>query len=225
MSGPRSSALRALTRMAGGIVVFGVLFFGVAGTFAYWQAWAWLAAVLVPMALLLVRLVRRDPALLERRLRMRERRSRQRVLIVASNAVLLLAFVVPGLDRRFGWSHVPVGVVLAADAAVVLGYALFARVLTENRYAARTVEIEPGHELVTTGMYRLVRHPMYLAVLIMYAATPVALGSWWALLPVVLLPVVLAARIHDEERMLVDELPGYRDYQARTRFRLVPGVW
>jgi protein-S-isoprenylcysteine O-methyltransferase Ste14 len=129
------------------------------------------------------------------------------------------------LDRRFGWSDVPAAVVVLADAAVLLGYGLFLRVLRENSYASRVVEVERDQAVVTTGPYRLVRHPMYLGVLIMMAFTPLALGSYPALAVVLLLPVTLAARIRNEEEVLTRELDGYADYRQKVRHRLIPGIW
>jgi protein-S-isoprenylcysteine O-methyltransferase Ste14 len=201
------------------------VFFVTAGTFDYWQAWLYMAVLFTPLLLALIYFYRRDPAFLERRIRSREPRARQRTAIGASALILILAYVLPGLDQRFGWSHVPVSVVLAADLVSLLSYLGLLLVLRENRYAARTVQVQAGQHVISTGPYRIVRHPMYLAATVMYLAGPVALGSYWAVLPGLLLPLVLAMRLLDEEHLLAEELPGYRDYQARTKFRLIPGIW
>jgi protein-S-isoprenylcysteine O-methyltransferase Ste14 len=173
----------------------------------------------------MVYFLRTDPGFLERRIRSREVRAKQRAIISGATLVLLLAFILPGLDFRFGWSNVPVAAVVAADGIVLLGYGLFLLVMRENRYASRTVEVETGQSVISSGPYRYVRHPMYLAAIVMYLASPLALGSYWAVLPALLLPIVLVARVLDEERLLSDELPGYRQYQSTTRYRLVPGIW
>lgn len=212
-------------RVSAAFAVLGLMLFAAAGTLRFWQAWAYLALLLALVAGVLRYLMRRDPALLERRMRLREKAPEQRRIVARSVAVLLALFLVPGLDRRFGWSSVPVAAVLAADALVVLGYLLFLRVLRENPYASRIVEVEEGQRVVTTGPYAVVRHPMYVAVLLIYVATPLALGSFWGLAPAALIPGVLVARILSEERLLREKLDGYRAYAERTRYRLVPGVW
>jgi protein-S-isoprenylcysteine O-methyltransferase Ste14 len=216
---------RVLVRFLGGGLLLAAVFFGTAGTLRYWQAWIYLIVLLVPVTMTGVYLMRRDPELLERRTRGREPRASQRLIISASTFVLILAYVLPGLDQRFGWSDVPVAVVLTADVVSLLAYGLFVLVMWENRYASRTIAVDAGQKVVSTGPYRYVRHPMYVAMIVMYLAGPIALGSYWAVLPALLLPVVLAARILDEERLLVEELPGYREYTAKTRFRLIPGLW
>jgi protein-S-isoprenylcysteine O-methyltransferase Ste14 len=216
---------RVLVRFGGGGLALAALFFGTAGTLHYWQAWLYLAVLFIPMTFVLVYLLRRDPDLLERRIRAHEPRSRQRAVVSVASIIILLAFVLPGLDQRFGWSEVSVPMVAAADLFVLVGYGSFFLVLRENSYAARTVEVEAGQQVVTTGPYRVVRHPMYLAITVMYLASPLALGSAWAILPALLLPFMLAARICDEERLLTDNLPGYREYQAATKYRLAPGIW
>jgi protein-S-isoprenylcysteine O-methyltransferase Ste14 len=179
----------------------------------------------LPISFVLVYLLRRDPGLLERRLRTRESQARQQTIVRASSLIFLLAFVLPGLDHRLGWSFVPAAVVIAADLAVLVGYGMFFLVLHENSFAARTVAVEAGQRVVTTGPYRVVRHPMYVAVIVMYVASPLALGSVIAVLPVLLLPFVIVLRIRDEERMLEDGLPGYREYRTQTKNRLIPGIW
>jgi len=221
----RGLAARAVLRFAtGAVVVVGVLL-GCAGTVAYWQAWAYCAVVFVPMASFVVWLLRHDPVLLERRLAVRERDPRQRRIVALGALCFTAVFVVPGLDRRFSWAQVPVAASLAADVAMLLGYALFVRVLLENRYASRVVDVEAGQPVVTTGPYAFVRHPMYVAAIAMMIATPIALGSWWGLVPAAPLVAVFVARIGNEEALLRDELPGYSAYAQRTKYRLLPGLW
>jgi protein-S-isoprenylcysteine O-methyltransferase Ste14 len=215
----------ALLRFAGAVVVLGLLFFGTAGTFRYAQAWLYMVTLLVPMFFVLIYLLRRDPQLLERRFRAREQRQGQQAIVIVATLLMLSACVIPGLSVRFGWPMVPPSISVAADGVVLLGYILFFLVLRTNSYAARTVEVETGQQVITTGPYRYVRHPMYVAVIVMYLFTPLALGSAWAVLPALLLPLLIAARIRDEERVLAEGLPGYREYQAATRARLIPGIW
>jgi protein-S-isoprenylcysteine O-methyltransferase Ste14 len=196
-----------------------------AGTVNYWQAWVWLATLFLPMMVSLVYLVRRDPALLERRTRTSETRSPQKWIIGASALYFLVIFILPGFDVRLGWSHVPAWVSLAADVIVVASYVLYILVLRTNTFASRVIEVEQGQQVITSGPYAIVRHPMYLAMILMMTATPIALGSYWAVLPSLGFIFLLAARAKNEEELLVHELKGYREYMQKTRYRLFPGVW
>ena len=214
-----------LVRFGGAFFVLCAMFFLPAGTLAYWEAWAWMGVLFVPMAGVLVYLVRKDPALLERRMRTREPEKEQSLLIKLSLLWFVLTFLLPGFDRRFGWSDVPFWVVIVADVLVLLSYCLFIVVVRENTYASRVVEVERGQEVISSGPYSVVRHPMYLGVLVMYVCTPLALGSSWALIPAVLIIPVIIARIRNEEKVLQRDLPGYSQYMQTTRFRVVPGVW
>ena len=206
-------------------ILMPALLFLPAGTLDYWEAWVYLAIVLTSMIGYLLYFLKNDPGLLERRMRAKEKETRQRSLVIAMSLLFFLAYLVPGFDRRFGWSSLPVTAVLLADLVVALSYALIFLVLRENRYASRIVEVEEGQEVVETGPYAVVRHPMYLGALLMMLAAPLALGSWWAILPAFANIPLLAARIMDEEALLQQELEGYGAYMERTRFRLVPGVW
>jgi len=205
-------------------VLWAVLFLP-AGTLAYWQAWIYLAILLVPMFLVFRYLLRKHPALLERRMKMREKEVTQQRVVGLSAVYFLVAFLLPGLDKRWGWCDVPMWLVLVADLVVVLGYGLFILVLRENQFAARTVQVEEGQPVVSSGPYAVVRHPMYLGVMLMYLASPLALGSYWALLPCVLIVPVLVVRIANEEKTLERELKGYLEYEQKTRYRILPGIW
>ncbi len=221
----RRLALMALVRIvAAFVILLGMLLFS-AGTVGYWEAWAYMAVLFVPMTLALAYLLWNDPGLLERRMRMREREKEQGLVVKLGSLCYLLIFLLPGLDRRFGWSEVPVAAVVMADILFLLGYGLFVLVLKENSYASRVVEVEEGQRVVTTGPYAIVRHPMYGAVIAIFVATPVALGSWWAVLPALPLVALLVVRVRNEEQVLLKELEGYSDYSQVTRYRLVPGLW
>jgi protein-S-isoprenylcysteine O-methyltransferase Ste14 len=177
------------------------------------------------MMLTMAYLMVRDPELLERRLRTGEKDPAQRRVVALAGVLLLTMVLIPGFDRRFAWSFVPVYVVVIAHVLVLVGYGLFLRVLRENRSASRTVGVEVGQRVVASGPYAVVRHPMYAAITVMSLATPLALGSWWAGIPALLLVAVLAERIRHEERLLANELAGYREYMRTTSYRLIPGVW
>lgn len=209
----------------GAAIGLAALFFLPAGTLAYWQAWVYLAIVLIPMAFVAVYMLRNSPDLLQRRLQARERERTQQGVITFGIFFLLGAFLIPGFDRRWGWSIMPWWVTVAADLLVLLGYATIFRVFRENQYTSRTVQVEQGQQVVSTGPYAVVRHPMYVGVLVFYLASPIALGSWWAFLPAAVIVPILVVRILNEEQVLERDLPGYREYEQKTRYRLLPGIW
>lgn len=219
------SALAAILRIAVGILFIGALLFLPAGTLNYWQAWVWLATLFIPMGISLAYLLKMDPALLERRTRTNEVRPEQRRIIMASVIYFLVIFLLPGFDVRYGWSNVPIWLCLAADGVVLASYILYILVLKTNTFASRVVEVEEGQQVITSGPYALVRHPMYLAMILMMTATPLALGSYWAMLPSTLFILLLAARAKNEEELLQKELKGYSEYMQKTRYRLFPGIW
>jgi len=207
------------------IVVMGLMFFLPAGTIKYWEAWAYMAILVIPMIIFLFYLIKHDPELLERRMKMKEKETEQKTIIKIGSLIFILIYLIPGFDQRYGWSSVPVATIIIADIIVFSGYLLFVRVLMENSYASRIVEVELQQKVITTGPYRIVRHPLYSAVFLMYCFGPLALGSYWAMIGSVLLIVILVARIKNEEKVLSRELEGYQDYLQKTKYRLVPGIW
>lgn len=221
----RKLAWRVTLRFGMAGPVLSAMFFIPAGTLDYWQAWVYLATLLVPMGLVLAYLLKHDPELLERRMRTREKVPGQRKIILLSYPVFIAAFLLPGLDRRFGWSKVPSWLVIVAAAIVLAGYALFFRVLLENRFLSRVVEVEPEQRVIRSGPYAVVRHPMYAGILPLYLFSPLALGSFWALLPISPLAWVIVARILSEEKILARDLEGYREYMSEIKYRLIPGIW
>jgi protein-S-isoprenylcysteine O-methyltransferase Ste14 len=224
-SAKRKATVSAILRLVIGIPMIGALFFLPAGTFNYWQAWVWLATLFLPMGISLAYLYKLDPKLLERRTRTNEMRPEQRRIIMASAVYFLIIFILPGLDVRNGWSNVPSWLCLAADGVVLASYILYILVLKTNTFASRVIEVEQGQQVITSGPYALVRHPMYLAMTLMMTATPLALGSYWAMLPSILFIALLAARAKNEEELLQKELKGYTEYMQKIRYRLFPGVW
>lgn len=208
-------------------VILGAMLFLPAGTFQYWEAWVYLGIVLAANSFMVVYLIliRNDPELLARRLKTKEKEPEQILIQKFLFIVLLVAFLLPGFDKRYGWSSVPVSAVLVADMIVILGLGLFWLVVRENRWASHIIEVEQDQQVVTTGPYAPVRHPMYSAVLLVLIFSPLALGSYWALLPTALLPILLAARIRNEEAVLLRQLGGYREYTEKVKYRLIPGIW
>jgi len=219
------ATLTAILRLLIGIPMIGAMFFLPAGTFKYWQAWVWLGTLFIPMGISLIYLLKLDPKLLERRTRTNETRPEQRRIILASVVYLIVVFIIPGFDVRNGWSNVPAWLCLTADGVVLGSYILYVLVLRTNTYASRVIEVEQGQQVISSGPYAFVRHPMYLAMILMMTASPLALGSYWAMLPSVLFIALLAARAKNEEELLQKELKGYTEYMQKTRYRLFPGVW
>jgi len=220
--------IQTLISIVAGLAYFAATLFWPAGTFHYWQAWLFIAifcvATLAPSLYLAVA----DPAALQRRLHAgptAETRPAQRLVMCAIYLLVTALFVVSALDHRFGWSSVPTWLVITGNVLVAAGLLLAQLVVIQNSYAAATIRVEQGQPLMTTGLYGSVRHPMYAGALIMMLGTPPALGSLWGLAVVVPSVLVLAVRILDEEKMLVEELPGYPEYRQRVRYRLIPNVW
>jgi protein-S-isoprenylcysteine O-methyltransferase Ste14 len=210
-----------------GLVLAAALFLP-AGTLRWWRAWAWLGVFLAPALAITIHLLRRDPALLRRRLAagpVAEARPVQRLLQALASGCFVAVFVLAGLDRRLEWSSVPAAASLAADAVVAAGLGVVFLVFRENSHASAVVEVSAGQRVVSTGPYRHVRHPMYSGALLLLLATPPALGSLAALPAVLALAGVIVARLLDEERLLARELPGYEAYRRAVRYRLVPGIW
>lgn len=205
-----------------------LLLFLPAGTLHYWQAWLFSAVFFACNLVLTIDLAIHDPKLLARRLRVgpgAEKTLAQKIIMAFALLFFIGATVLPALDRRFGWSDVPVPLVLLGDVLVVLSYAGFRRVFAANTYGAATIQVEQAQRVVTTGPYAVVRHPMYSAALLTFLGMPLALGSWWGLLALVPGVLVLVVRLLDEERFLHANLPGYTDYTRKVRWRLVPGVF
>lgn len=221
------SALRrtVIGRLLAGILVMGAIFFLPAGTVRYWEAWLYMAVLFVPMSIFALYLLRANPALLERRMKTREVESQQRWIITLLSVLFLIIFLLPGFDMRFGWSSVPAWLVITGNGMVLVGYLLVVFVLLKNEYAARTIEVEEQQQVITTGPYALVRHPMYTAMTLIILFSALALGSYWALIPAALFPLLLVARILNEEAVLHRELVGYNEYCEEVHYRLLPGVW
>jgi protein-S-isoprenylcysteine O-methyltransferase Ste14 len=214
-----------LIRYIAGPIVVALVLFVPAGSIGYWEGWLYMGVLFIPMACAVLYFLRHDPELLRRRSKMKEHESEQKVIVALSGVIFLIGFIIPGLDYRFGWSDVPVAVVLAADGLVLLGWYIYFLTFRENTYAARVVEVEAGQKVIDTGPYAIVRHPMYLGVILIFLATPIALGSYWALIPFLPLPMLIILRIRNEEQVLCEELPGYVEYRQKTRYRLIPYVW
>ncbi|OFX90083.1 MAG: hypothetical protein A2W99_17305 [Bacteroidetes bacterium GWF2_33_16] len=202
-----------------------VFLFLPAGSWKFWEAWIYSFALFIPMIITLSYLVKNDPALLQRRLRTKEREKNQKIIVRLFRLPFILGFLLPGIDYRYNWSEVPTLLVLLANIMVLLGYFLIFFVFRENSYTSRIVEVEKDQKVISTGPYSFVRHPMYSGTIVMFLFTPLALGSWWALLIYMFLPLVLILRILNEEKTLKKELTGYDEYCQKVRYRLIPYLW
>jgi protein-S-isoprenylcysteine O-methyltransferase Ste14 len=196
-----------------------------AGTFNYWQVYLYFSVIVIPMVFVLFYFLKRDPKFLERRAKGTEKVKEQKLIQLISLPVFMAAFIIPGLDRRFGWSDVPVEIIIITNIVILGGYLIIFNVFRQNSYASRIVETDKEQKVIITGLYGVVRHPMYIGVLIMYMPTPLALGSYWGLIPMALLPVALVLRILNEEKVLKENLEGYKEYCLKTKYRLIPYIW
>ena len=209
-------------------VVLAIVIFLCAGTIRYWQGVVYLLLLFVLAAGITVDLMRRDPALLERRMKggpTAEPRPLQRFLMLGASVGFFGLIIIPALDFRYKWSVVPLAAVVTGDLLFVVGFLLIARVYRENTYSSATISIAEGQRVISSGPYAIVRHPMYASALVYLVGTPLALGSYWGLLALLFMLPFLVWRLVDEEHLLVRELPGYADYRRQVRYRLVPFVW
>jgi protein-S-isoprenylcysteine O-methyltransferase Ste14 len=207
-------------------VIFELLLFGTAGSFNYWQGWLYSIILFLSLSAIYFYLWKRDPALLERRVEVGvEKEKRQQIIQGFAFIGIALIFVIPALDHRFGWSNVPLFIVILGDILVIAGLYLYFLVLKENTFASATIVITKDQKVITTGPYSLIRHPMYLGALIVLFGTPLALGSWWGLIVLVLYVFGFVTRILDEEKFLSKNLQGYDEYRKIVRYRLIPLLW
>jgi len=216
---------QALFALMGSWVLLPASFLMMGRSLDWWEAWAWCVVLLVPMTIFGLWMARTDPDFIARRLKMRETERAQQRLGVIGFPFNIATLAIPGLDHRYGWSQVPVGAVIAALTLSLAGLLLILRVFVENRWAGRTVETWEGQQVISTGPYGIVRHPMYAGSLIFWLATPIALGSWWAFLPALASIPILVLRILNEEEVLRRALNGYEGYVRKVRYRLLPQVW
>ena len=215
----------ALAKFTCGLVLVGLLIFLPAGTLAYANGWLLVGLLFGPMLVAGFVMLAKAPALLEKRLDAKEKQATQKGVLAFSGLMFIAGFVVAGLDYRFGWSEVPDWVVIAASVLFLLAYALYAEVMRKNAYLSRTIKVEEGQTVVDTGLYGIVRHPMYMATLLLFLVIPLILGSWYALIAFGFYPVIIIVRLRDEEELLTRELPGYAEYKKKVKYRLIPFVW
>ena len=221
----RKLFIQALTKFSAGLLAFGVLLFLPAGTFRYPQGWLLTGILFVPMFAAGLVMMKKNPDLLRKRLQAKEEESEQKAVILFSGIMFLAAFIAAGLSFRFGWWMLPFGVSIAATVVFLAAYVLYAEVLRENTYLSRTVEVQENQKVIDTGLYGIVRHPMYMATVILFLAMPLVLGSVLSFLIMLCYIPIIVKRIGNEEQVLEKGLPGYREYKKKVRYRLIPGIW
>ena len=217
--------INALTKYILGLVLLGAFLFLPAWSFCYPGAWLFLGVLFIPMLIMGAVLLLRSPDLLRRRLDGKEKEKAQKGVIALSGLVFPIGFVLSALDFRFSWSSVPVWVTVLASVLFLLGYGAYFEVMRENEYLSRTVKVEKGQQVISTGLYGIVRHPMYLATILMFIPIPLILQSFFGLIPFALYPIIIVVRIINEEKLLSRELLGYSEYKKKVKYRLLPFIW
>lgn len=215
----------ALTKFACGLLLVGVLLFLPAGTLGYAGGWLLIGLLFGPMLIAGFVMLFKSPDFLAKRLDVKEKQATQKGVVAFSGLMFIAGFVVAGLDHRFGWSNMPLWVTVAAAVLFLAAYLLYAEVMRENAYLSRTVKVEEGQTVVDTGLYGIVRHPMYMATIFLFLAMPIVLGSWYALIVFAFYPAIIVVRLKDEEELLTRELDGYEAYKKKVKYRILPFIW
>jgi protein-S-isoprenylcysteine O-methyltransferase Ste14 len=216
---------QALTKFVLGLLMIGLLLFLPAGTFDFWQAWLFIGILFVPMFIAGIILMIRQPELLRKRLDAKEQQQEQKWVVALSGLMFIAVFVVAGLNRRFGWYMLPDWAVYIATAIFLVAYAMYAEVMRENMWLSRTVEVQENQQVVSTGLYGIVRHPMYAATLLLFLSMPLVLASPWSFVIMLIYIPIIALRIRNEEQVLERELKGYTEYKQRVRYKVIPFIW
>ena len=217
--------IEALTKFTCGLLLVGLLIFLPAGTLSYTYGWLLVGLLFGPMLIAGFVMLSKSPEFLKKRLDAKEKQGTQKGVVAYSGLMFIVGFVVAGLDFRFGWSKMPLWVTIVASALFLVAYALYAEVMRENAYLSRTIKVEQGQTVVDTGLYGIVRHPMYAVTLLLFLAMPLVLGSWYALIVFAFYPAIIIVRLKDEEALLTKELPGYAQYKQKVKYRLIPFIW
>jgi len=217
--------IQAITKFIFGFILIGLLIFLPAGTLSFFNGWLFIAVLFVPMLLAGIVLMLKNPDLLRSRLDAKEKQREQSTVVKLSGLMFLAGFIVAGLNFRFGWYMLPRGVVIGASVVFLMSYVLYAEVLRENTYLSRTIEVQENQKVIDTGLYGIVRHPMYSVTLLLFLSMPLVLGSIYSFLIFLAYPLIIAKRIKGEEEFLEKELDGYSEYKQKVRYRLIPFIW
>ena len=216
---------QAITKFFFGLIIICILLFIPAGTLNYPNGWLFIALLFVPMFIVGIIMFFKSPELLKRRLNAKEEQDEQKIVLLISGLMFLLAFVLAGLNFRFGWHKLPSMIVIIASIVFLLSYIMYGEVLRENVYLSRTVEVSENQEVVDTGLYGLVRHPMYTSTIFLFLSMPLVLGSIYSFIVMLIYPIVIILRIKNEEEVLENELMGYKEYKEKVKYRLIPYLW
>ena len=217
--------INALTKYFCGLLLVGLLVFLPAGTLQYTYGWLLIGLLFVPMLIAGFVMFFKSPDFLAKRLDVKEKQATQKGVVALSGLMFIAGFVVAGLDFRFGWSRMPLPVTIVASVLFLIAYALYAEVMRENAYLSRTVKVEEGQKVVDTGLYGIVRHPMYMVTILLFLMMPIVLGSWFALVVFAFYPAIIIVRLKDEEDLLTRELSGYAAYKEKVKYRIIPFIW
>ncbi len=217
--------IQAITKFLLGVVLVGLLIFLPAGTFSFFNGWLFMGILFIPMFLAGIVMMTKNPKLLESRLDAKEEQKEQSLVVKLSGLMFLAGFIVAGLGFRFNWYTLPKSVVIGAAVLFLVAYSLYAEVLRENTYLSRTIEVQENQKVIDTGLYGIVRHPMYSVTLLLFLSMPLVLGSIYSFLIFLVYPFIIAKRIRNEEEFLEKELDGYREYKQKVKYRLIPFIW
>lgn len=215
----------ALIKVTLGILLVGALIFLPAGTLAFAKGWLLMGLLFIPMLIAGFVMLFKAPKLLAKRLDAKEKQGDQKLVVAMSGLMFVAGFVVAGLDYRYSWSRMPMAVTVASSVLFLVAYGLYAEVLRENAYLSRTVKVEEGQTVISTGLYGIVRHPMYAATILLFIMMPLVLGSWYAAIIFLAYPVLIVIRLSGEEKLLLKELPGYGHYREKVKYRIIPFIW
>ena len=217
--------IQAITKFIFGFLIIGLLLFIPAGTLNYWNAWLFIGILFIPMLIVGIILMIKNPDLLRKRLNSKEKESEQEVLLLLGGVMFICGFVVAGLNYRFEWVILPKWIVFMATIIFLLAYVLYAEVLRENMYLSRIIEVQENQKVIDTGLYGIVRHPMYLSTLLLFLSIPLVLGSLFSFLIFLVYPLIIVKRIKNEEKVLEQGLKGYLEYKKKVKYRLIPFIW
>ena len=217
--------LKAIYKYILGLLLVGILIFIPAGTFNYWNAWLLMGILFIPMFIVGIILIIKNPKLLKSRLDIKEKENEQKEVIIYSAIMFILGFILAGLNYRFKWIIIPNIIIIISSVLFIISYILYAEVLRENTYLSRTIEVQEGQSVIDTGLYSIVRHPMYSITIILFLTMPLILGSLFSFIIFLIYPIIISKRIKNEEEVLEKELKGYKEYKKKVKYRLIPFIW
>lgn len=216
---------QAISKYLLGVILVGTILFLPAWSFSYWNAWLFMGILFVPMFIAGIVMLGKNPELLQKRLDAKEKEAEQKSVVASSGLMFLASFIVAGLDWRFGWTNMPNWLVWAATGLFLLSYVLYAEVLRENTYLSRTIEVQENQKVIDTGLYGIVRHPMYMATIVLFLSMPLVLGSLYSFIIMLAYIPIIAKRIRNEEKVLEESLPGYKEYKQKVKYKVIPFIW